>query len=67
MIELRALCSTIKTFKKLKINGETVARMQEMAHRAHVFKKKIWRHAPDPPPPVHPGARILHIPYGAYD
>ena len=29
--------------KTLKINCETVARMQEMAHRAHVFKKKILR------------------------
>ena len=34
----------MKTFKKtLEINGETVSRMQEMAHRAHVFKKKIPR------------------------
>ena len=29
------------TKKLLKINGKTVAVMQEMTHRAHVFKKKI--------------------------
>ena len=29
--------STPVTLKTLEINGETVARMQEMAHRAHVF------------------------------
>ena len=51
--------ATIKTLKKTpEINGETMARMQEMAHRAHVFKKKI----PGPPPSrltkpsAHPGA-----------
>ena len=32
--------ATIKNKKLLKINGETVAGMQEMTHRAHVFKSK---------------------------
>ena len=66
-VNLPQLGLLLKHLKKLlKINGETVAGMQEMTHRAHVFLKKIGGALLRTPPPPQQAGHTFGTPWSTH-